>query len=122
MPTKFQQVTVNMYYNMHRHNALKRGDKPLLKNEWLALVVKPCHYCGGTDTKSVLNTTAYKKRKTPDRGYSIQINGVDRVDSSRGYEKDNCVPCCGECNDFKSNLTQRQFFEHVRKVHQCQRT
>ena len=21
-------------------------------------------------------------------------NGIDRVDSQKGYEKDNCVPCC----------------------------
>jgi len=30
--------------------------------------------------------------------------GIDRMDSTRGYTLDNCVPCCGECNDLKGNL------------------
>jgi hypothetical protein len=41
------------------------------------LVRLPCFYCGHV---------------TPGGG------GVDRVDSRVGYQPDNCVPCCAECN------------------------
>jgi hypothetical protein len=28
--------------------------------------------------------------------------GLDRIDSKKGYTKDNCVPCCGFCNNLKA--------------------
>lgn len=37
-----------------------------------------CHYCGGT---------------LPDAGV-----GLDRIDHSKGYEIDNVLPCCYDCN------------------------
>jgi len=30
--------------------------------------------------------------------------GLDRLDSSKGYSKDNCVPCCLRCNTIKRDL------------------
>lgn len=33
---------------------------------------------------------------------------LDRVDSSNGYNLENVVPCCWECNDLKSNFTRIQ--------------
>ena len=36
---------------------------------------KPCVYCG--DTKRI---------------------GADRIDNTKGHTKENCVPCCIECN------------------------
>jgi hypothetical protein len=30
--------------------------------------------------------------------------GLDRINSSKPYSYDNCVPCCKNCNTIKSNL------------------
>jgi hypothetical protein len=49
--------------------------------QFAALVVLPCHYCG-----KPLNPTG---------------TGLDRMDASRGYETDNVVPCCHRCNKVK---------------------
>jgi hypothetical protein len=38
-------------------------------------------------------------------------NGVDRVDSTRGYEPENCVPCCAEINWMKRDLDPARFME-----------
>jgi hypothetical protein len=41
----------------------------------------------------------------------FQYNGIDRVDSSKGYYIDNCVPCCGICNTCKMDLTLDEFIK-----------
>lgn len=47
-----------------------------------------------------------------------QINGVgiDRVDNSRGYEPDNCVPCCETCNEMKLDHSKEKWLSHIRKI------
>ena len=53
--------------------------------------------------------------------YSIQWDasvrsGVDRKDNSIGYNKDNCVPCCGKHNLMKNDIfTAEQAKEVARK-------
>ena len=48
---------------------------------------KPCHYCG----------------------CKIEITGLDRKDSSKGYSLDNIVPCCHDCNRKKKDKPYDQF-------------
>lgn len=43
--------------------------------------------------------------------------GVDRLDSSIGYLKENCVSCCSTCNFMKLSLTKDQFLEHIEKIY-----
>jgi hypothetical protein len=40
-----------------------------------------------------------------------EINGIDRLDNSKGYEKDNCVPCCETCNMMKHTYHPLFFIE-----------
>jgi hypothetical protein len=44
-------------------------------------------------------------------------NGLDRVDNGKGYEIDNVVPCCKECNYAKCDRTQKDFVNWVKKCH-----
>ena len=44
------------------------------------------------------------------------VNGIDRVDNSRGYEEDNVVTCCFTCNHAKSAMSLQQFSEWVRRL------
>lgn len=55
---------------------------------------QPCYYCG--DVKN--------------------YNGIDRVDSSKGYILNNCVPCCEICNKMKLNYTVDSWILHMKKV------
>lgn len=56
------------------------------------------------------------------RGAKIQtvskekINGVDRLDSTKGYFLANCVAACKRCNQGKNNMTVREFLAWVRKI------
>ena len=50
-------------------------------DEFSSLVDKECYYCH-----------YYKKE---------EVNGIDRVDNTKGYTKENSVSCCEMCNRIK---------------------
>lgn len=49
-------------------------------------------------------------------GQKENYNGLDRFDNSKGYLKNNVVPCCAICNRAKSTLTADEFIQHCKKV------
>ena len=55
---------------------------------------KPCSYCGG----------------------EIKTIGLDRVDNSLGYTKENIISCCIICNNMKKNLPSEVFIVLCRKI------
>jgi len=70
-------------FGIGKFQAKRRGLSWLLTlEEFSGLQGLPCHYCGLPYTV-------------------VQGAGLDRVDSDRGYERDNVVPCCWECNQAK---------------------
>ncbi|MGC3965862.1 MAG: hypothetical protein QM775_00365 [Pirellulales bacterium] len=72
-------------FNRARAIAKKRGlEWSLSKAEYEALVSQGCYYCGFP-----INETGI---------------GLDRLDNTRRiYVADNVVPCCGRCNQIKSD-------------------
>ncbi len=80
----------------------------LTQEQFKKLIQSNCDYC-----KRQPSNKKKLKRKTLDY---IVYNGVDRVDSSRGYTLDNCVPCCYKCNIAKSDMTRAEFFEWILEV------
>jgi hypothetical protein len=76
----------------------------LSRAELVALVTKPCHYCGGMDSCST-------------RKHTAACNGIDRIDNAQGYVAGNVVPCCGRCNKAKNDQTQADFLSWVRQVY-----
>lgn len=47
----------------------------------------------------------------------LKHNGIDRLNSSIGYEVDNCVPCCYICNRAKAQLDDKTFLNHITKIY-----
>jgi hypothetical protein len=45
-----------------------------------------------------------------------KYSGVDRIDSTRGYEKDNTRACCFNCNRAKSNLPEGVFLKLISDI------
>ncbi len=43
-------------------------------------------------------------------------NGVDRVDSLKGYVEGNVRSCCKECNVFKFALSEKDFLDGVARI------
>ena len=48
----------------------------------------------------------------------IKINGIDRIDSNKGYSFDNVVACCKYCNGAKNTMTQEEFKEWIKRVYE----
>ena len=42
--------------------------------------------------------------------------GIDRLDSSIGYEKWNVVPCCTTCNTMKMDMNVNEWIQNMKKV------
>ena len=83
-------------YNIYKKGAKKRGlDFTLSKEEFYDLTSKPCEYCGELQ----------------------QYNGIDRIDSTKGYNKNNCVPCCEMCNKMKLDYSKENFINHIEKIY-----
>ena len=78
----------------------------LTKDEFASLVSKNCYYCDTEPTE--------KKKK---REFAVRkMNGIDRLDSSVGYNLSNCVPCCKICNYMKLELSENEFLNHIKKI------
>ena len=104
-------------HNKFRVMARHRGHEFILTREQLAnIVFRVCHYCGCEPYQRM-----QLRRNIPGMGTRIPVkwltyNGVDRVDSSKGYTVDNCVPCCGVCNRMKNDQTYPDFIARIRKI------
>lgn len=74
--------------------------------EFWELILNDCKYCGDAPSR------AYVKQ-----GIVNKVNGVDRIDSSRGYTADNTVSCCTICNMMKRDLPIDIFEQQVSKIY-----
>lgn len=76
-------------------NALNRNIKfELTPEQVVKLCEQDCFYCG-------------RKR----------CLGIDRLDNSKDYTIENCVPCCGCCNRMKMDLTLSYFLNQIKKIY-----
>jgi hypothetical protein len=95
------RLTRGRFFNA-RSKAKGRGlSFGITRESYEAKVKLPCDYCGFP---------------IPPSG-----TGLDRMDNSRGYEDDNTVPCCEECNAAKSDFftyeeTKQRIVSAIRDV------
>lgn len=107
------EAAFNMVYYSYARNADQRGlEFKINKQEFRILCEKPCFYCGEQK-----NTVRKGLGKTSG---NYSYTGVDRKDNSKGYLKDNVVPCCKLCNLMKRNLSDVEFFNRVELIYKNQ--
>ena len=111
---KCKQKEQQLYYLYNRDKMLLRNKEWRKKNaskdkylrykskgfkhsfySWLEITTQPCYYCGNID---------------------LPCNGIDRVDSDKGYEIDNCVPCFWECNRMKNSTNKENFIKKCKQI------
>ena len=97
-------------YRMYKSNAKRREiEFHLSDREFLEIITSPCFYTG---------RMPYRIYQDPRReNDSFVYNGIDRIDSTKGYTKENCVPCCFEVNRAKSDLTHEEFLKFVEEIY-----
>jgi len=101
---------LSRYYKIYRYTAKRKGIKfNLTLEEFKLLVNQNCYLCGHLpEPKSLCRAKYYKK--------DILFNGIDRLDSSKGYEFYNCKPCCSMCNIMKLDLNYTTFINQIKKI------
>ena len=95
-----------------RHAKDRNIEYSLSEEKFIELIEQPCYYCG-IESSNIIKTKNYKQ------GYPY--NGIDRIDSLKGYTNENCVPCCGRCNKAKLAMSKDEFLCWVKAVylHSC---
>lgn len=106
---KIKQTKINqLFYSYKRKSELRGHSFNIDKEYFTNLIFMNCNYYNETPSnKLTLNN------------HTLKYNGIDRIDSYKGYEIDNCVPACRLCNQSKSNLTVNEWKNHILKVVKC---
>lgn len=74
---------------------------------------KPCTYCGAEPIpKNIMVGSGAGRRER-----HTVANGIDRVDSSKGYISGNITSCCFACNTAKNSMTVDEFLGWVKRVY-----
>lgn len=93
----------NDLYSRYQYNAkVKNLIFTLTKDEFKILCLGSCAYCG---VKPYKEFPTYKHRSSRPVNGLIIVNGIDRIDSSFGYQLDNCSSSCEICNKSKRDLS-----------------
>jgi len=89
-------------------------DFGLTKEEFRKYTKGNCHYCNQPPTAKRLPQSR-KENSTAHGAYVY--NGVDRIDSKRGYSIGNCITACKRCNVAKSDMTYDEFIELIKAIY-----
>lgn len=90
------------YISIKQQATLKgiQWNDDMTKNVCFDMIQSSCFYCDRNDPEC--------------------LNGIDRMDNSKGYSIENCVPCCKYCNFMKKALDAHTFVERCVHIATCQ--
>jgi hypothetical protein len=86
------------YSGYKKRAETKQLDFHLTQDEFLQIRSEVCYLCGKMNTDT-------------------HVNGLDRLDSTKGYTIDNVKSCCGECNYMKKKYLIDELLDHLYAVH-----
>lgn len=86
----------NSSLTRYKYSARAKGLVFEIEDIFHEMVTTPCYYCGIMQEKG--------------------FNGVDRLDVTKGYTRDNTVPCCEICNFMKGDESPNTFIHHTEHI------
>lgn len=110
LPTTKYYHGVHFLIKEYRRGAAERKIEWNLSDAEVEVITsRNCYYCTKPPSKALT---------PPDRKVLVTFyfNGIDRLDSSKGYESDNVVTCCTMCNYSKRNYSHDDFIAMARAV------
>jgi hypothetical protein len=94
---------------VYKNSAKIRGyNFNLTEKQFVEITKRDCYYCGAKP-----NNISYQNKYYGDYIY----NGIDRIDSMKGYILDNVVSCCKICNYAKRSMTTQEFKDWIKRVY-----
>lgn len=104
----YKEASFNSIYSEYKKRAIKRNLEFSLERDYFKeITLKACTYCGTDPSQFRALNGMYG---------TYVYNGIDRVDSDKGYTVDNCVPCCAICNRAKYVLSVEEFQEWINRL------
>lgn len=103
-------------YRSYIYHAKERDiDFKLSLEELIDISSNNCAYCNKQPSQlyQILDAKTKKVRS----GIPFYYNGIDRVNNSIGYTKENCVACCKQCNRCKGKMTLAEFKTWIKAIH-----
>lgn len=78
----------------------------LTEERFHEITTNDCHYCG---------ISPFRYIETEEDKYVY--NGIDRIDSKKGYIESNVVSCCAECNWMKLDTPYNEFIDRIKAIY-----
>jgi len=91
---KYQAKPTSRFAKYQRSAAERGYTFALTFKQFMVFWQKPCTHCGD----------------------AIETIGLDRVDSSVPYQRDNVEACCRVCNAMKSDTDTQEWYKHMTKI------
>lgn len=112
--TNMDHVAVKhrVYRRYHRTSVDRGFEFELSMDDFLNLVSQNCVYCGAEPIVYPGDIKDFSKHED-----EWKRNGIDRIDASRGYTLDNCVPCCWKCNCAKNTQSLDEFKDLITRIY-----
>jgi len=96
----------------YKQNSLARGITFAISDaHFFKLLGSDCTYCSAPPT-----TSAAKWLCCVILDRDFKLNGIDRVDNTKGYVKGNVAACCSKCNYIERSMSIKELYLHVIKM------
>ena len=128
------EATLNALEASYRGSAKGRKlEFSLTREQFRKLITSHCQYCGeAPKPTNVYMRSGWGVEPKPYKTYKrvsakaiaaqwVEVNGIDRIDNSKGYSPENSAACCIRCNIAKMNGSVKDFLEHAEKIINFQR-
>lgn len=106
----YGEAAFNRTFGHYKNNAKKKKREFLLsRDEFREITSSDCFYCGCSPNQ--------KGNKTKKNNGHYLHNGIDRIDSTKGYVNGNVVSCCYKCNYSKRSQSFDNFLKWVNSIY-----
>lgn len=116
--TPYNRINDRVYATwkqLYNSTIIKRSKKEgyvsnIALDDFISISKSKCHYCG-------LEGSNFIKDRIKSNDLILNFNGIDRVDSNKGYFLENIVPCCKYCNSAKNTMSQIEFRNFICRLY-----
>lgn len=121
--------TYGVIFTEYKSSAKKRGlEFSLSFDSLIKLSSLNCYYCNSPPTTfknryinsktKQITTEAISHGIRPESidNATVYINGIDRIDNSKGYTPENSRACCFPCNRAKAQMTEEEFLDWAKRL------
>ena len=111
-----------IYHSLKKRHIKKFDDENYISfGVFKKISLSNCFYCNSEPMNSQRDIRYGARKKS--RGivlvtdFVLKYNGVDRIDSTKGYTRNNVLPCCKNCNSAKMTLSINDFKELIINIY-----